>query len=225
MKKIELFLPHAGGEEMEKEKNLASEEQEALEMEQAEQEISETETNNMENVDTINEESVSEEEQNKEENPQELINQLTDQIKQLEQQLEEKENRILRIQADFDNYRKRTRNEIEAIEKYRSQALALEILPSVDNFERALQTEAKSEDGKSILQGMEMIYKGILDALKKEGIEQMETVGKEFDPKYHHAVMQGQEEDKDSNIILEEYQKGYMLKDRVLRPAMVKVNQ
>ena len=146
-------------------------------------------------------------------------------IEQLEKELDEKDNRLIRVQADFDNYRKRTRNEIEAIEKYRSQSLATELLGVVDNFERALQTNVTSEDAKALLQGMEMVYKGMLEAFKKEGIEPIESVGKEFDPHEHHAVMQGSDEQVKSNIVLEEFQKGYRLKDRVIRPAMVKVNQ
>lgn len=146
-------------------------------------------------------------------------------IEQLEKELDEKDNRLIRVQADFDNYRKRTRNEIEAIEKYRSQPLATELLTVVDNFERALQTNVTSEDAKALLQGMEMVYKEMLEAFKKEGIEPIESVGKEFDPHEHHAVMQGSDEQVKSNIVLEEFQKGYRLKDRVIRPAMVKVNQ
>lgn len=88
-------------------------------------------------------------------------------IEQLEKELDEKDNRLIRVQADFDNYRKRTRNEIEAIEKYRSQPLATELLTVVDNFERALQTNVTSEDAKALLQGMEMVYKGMLEAFKK----------------------------------------------------------
>jgi len=210
---------------IEQEKAIEHDEKETIQMEKQEKNES-LETNETQEPIFAEEETFSApSDQETEASSGEVIAKLTEQIKTLEQELLEKENRILRLQADFDNYRRRTRSEMEAIEKYRSQSLALEILPSVDNFERALQVEAKSEEGKSILSGMEMIYKGLLEALKKEGVEPIETVGKEFDPKYHHAVMQGNDETKDSNIILEEYQKGYLLKDRVLRPAMVKVNQ
>jgi molecular chaperone GrpE len=76
-----------------------------------------------------------------------------------------------------------------------------------------------------MLQGMEMVYRGIVDALKKEGVEPIDAVGKEFDPNFHQAVMQGEDENFSSNIVTDEFQKGYMLKDRVIRPSMVKVNQ
>ena len=133
--------------------------------------------------------------------------------------------RILRLQADFDNSRRRARLDLEAAEKYKAQSLITDLLPALDNFERALKMEADNEQAKSLLQGMEMVYRSLLDALKKEGAEQIEAVGKEFDPHLHQAVMQVEDENFDSNIVVEEFQKGYMLKDRVIRPAMVKVNQ
>jgi molecular chaperone GrpE len=146
-------------------------------------------------------------------------------ITELEGKLEEAENRIYRLQADFENSRRRARLDLEASEKYRAQSLISDLLPAVDNFERALQMEAENEQAKSILQGMEMVYRSVLEAIKKEGAEQIEAVGKEFDPHLHQAVMQVEDENFDSNIVVEEFQKGYKLKDRVIRPAMVKVNQ
>ncbi|MBT2690479.1 nucleotide exchange factor GrpE [Bacillus sp. ISL-47] len=146
-------------------------------------------------------------------------------IAELEGKLEEAENRIYRLQADFENSRRRARLDLEASEKYRAQSLISDLLPAVDNFERALQMEAENEQAKSILQGMEMVYRSVLEAIKKEGAEQIEAVGKEFDPHLHQAVMQVEDENFDSNIVVEEFQKGYKLKDRVIRPAMVKVNQ
>lgn len=143
----------------------------------------------------------------------------------LQKELEEKENRYLRLQADFENSRRRARLDYEAAQKYRAQNLISDILPVLDNFERALNVETDHEQTKSLLQGMEMIYRSLLDALKKEGVEVIESEGKEFDPNFHQAVMQVAEEGYDSNIVVEEFQKGYVLKDRVIRPAMVKVNQ
>ncbi|MCM3242309.1 MULTISPECIES: nucleotide exchange factor GrpE [Cytobacillus] len=146
-------------------------------------------------------------------------------IAELEGKLEEEENRIYRLQADFENSRRRARLDLEASEKYRAQSLISDLLPAIDNFERALQMEAENEQAKSILQGMEMVYRSLLEAIKKEGAEQIEAVGKEFDPHLHQAVMQVEDENFDSNIVVEEFQKGYKLKDRVIRPSMVKVNQ
>jgi molecular chaperone GrpE len=146
-------------------------------------------------------------------------------IKELQSKLEESENRYLRLRADFDNYRRRVNLDREAGEKYRAQALIADLLPAIDNFERALSMAEKNEHTKQLLQGMEMVYRNILDALKKEGVEPIETEGKEFDPHFHQAIMQAQEEGVPSNMIVEEFQKGYKLKDRVIRPSMVKVNQ
>ncbi|SDY51317.1 molecular chaperone GrpE [Evansella caseinilytica] len=149
----------------------------------------------------------------------------TSPLQELESKLEETTNRMLRLQADYDNFRRRTRLEREADAKYRSQRLVEELLPILDNFERAMLTPLDSEDGKSFMQGVEMIYRQFQDALAKEGVEPIKTVGEPFDPQVHQAVMQVKVEEYDSNIVVEELQKGYMLKDRVIRPAMVKVNE
>jgi molecular chaperone GrpE len=146
-------------------------------------------------------------------------------IKELEQKLEEANNRFLRTQADLDNYRRRSKQEREVAEKYRSQSLIEDLLPVLDNFQRALAVDADNDGAKSIVTGMEMVYRQLLEAMKKEGLEELEAEGKEFDPHYHQAVMQVEDDNFESNFVVEELQKGYRLKDRVIRPAMVKVNQ
>ncbi|MCH1624992.1 nucleotide exchange factor GrpE [Fredinandcohnia sp. SECRCQ15] len=159
------------------------------------------------------------------EESQDELSKANERIAELEAKLSDAENRILRNQADFENYKRRVRLDQESATTYRAQSLVNDLLPALDNFERALQVEAKDEHSKSILQGMDMVYRGIVEALKKEGVEAIESVGVQFDPHFHQAVMQVEEADAESNIVLEEFQKGYKLKDRVLRPAMVKVNQ
>lgn len=146
-------------------------------------------------------------------------------IAELEGKLEEANNRYLRLQADFDNFRRRSRIELEASAKYRAQSLITDLLPAIDNFERAMKMEVDNDQAKSLLQGVDMVYRNLLDALKNEGVEVIETVGKEFDPHLHQAVMQTEDENFGPNTVVEEFQKGYRLKDRVIRPAMVKVNQ
>ncbi|MEH7074102.1 nucleotide exchange factor GrpE [Neobacillus drentensis] len=146
-------------------------------------------------------------------------------IQSLKAKLEEADNRYLRLQADFDNFRRRTRLDQEANQKYRAQKLITDLLPAIDNFERAMKIEADNEQTKTLLQGMDMVYRSLLDALKNEGVEPINAVGNEFDPHQHQAVMQGEDENYGSNIVTDEFQKGYLLKDRVIRPAMVKVNQ
>ena len=149
----------------------------------------------------------------------------SDELSQLEEKLNESENRYLRLRADFDNFRRRINVENDAKEKYRSQGLITELLPALDNFERALNIEADNEQTKQLLQGMEMVHRSLVDALKKEGVEPIEAVGQQFDPHLHQAVMQIEDENFESNVVVEEFQKGYKLKDRVIRPSMVKVNQ
>ncbi|WP_057911682.1 nucleotide exchange factor GrpE [Peribacillus muralis] len=146
-------------------------------------------------------------------------------IAELQAKIEEMDNRYLRLQADFDNSRRRAKLDMEAAQKYRVQSIAGDLVEALDNFERATKIEAENEQTKSLLSGMEMVYKTITDALAKEGIEPISSVGEEFDPRLHQAVMQVQDENFGSNIVVEEFQKGYLLKDRVIRPAMVKVNE
>lgn len=158
-------------------------------------------------------------------------NDVNDETSELERKLEELEvekdklyDRLLRIQAEYDNYKKRTLKEREADRKYKSQDLIEELLPALDNFERALQVE-KTEATASIIEGITMVYNQIKEALASQGAEEIASVGEEFDPNIHHAVMQIEDESQPSNIVIEELQKGYKLKDRVIRPAMVKVNK
>jgi molecular chaperone GrpE len=145
-------------------------------------------------------------------------------IQELNKQLEDVTDRLYRTQADFDNFRRRSREEREAAAKYKSQSLVEELLPILDNFERALQVEAENEQGKSLLQGMEMVYRQLVTALTNEGVEEINAIGAEFDPHLHQAVMQVESEEYKPNEVVEVLQKGYLLKDRIIRPALVKVN-
>ncbi|HLS61480.1 MAG TPA: nucleotide exchange factor GrpE [Virgibacillus sp.] len=149
---------------------------------------------------------------------------LQKEIEELKQEKEAAQERMLRIQAEFDNFKKRTQKERQNERKYKSQDLVNELLPVLDNFERALEVEVV-EEAKSIVEGISMVYRQFKDALESENVEVIQTVGEEFDPNLHHAVMQVEEEESESNIVLEELQKGYILNDRVIRPAMVKVNK
>ncbi len=138
-----------------------------------------------------------------------------------EAELAEKENRYLRLQADFENFRRRTRQEKEELAAVVTQNLLKDLLPFLDNFERALAAEAADAD--SLKTGVEMVYKQLVETLKKEGLSYIETEGKAFDPNFHQAVMRVQDETKEDGAIVAELQKGYMVKDRVIRPSMVQV--
>ncbi|MBP2256557.1 molecular chaperone GrpE [Virgibacillus campisalis] len=149
---------------------------------------------------------------------------LKKEIARLQKENEDIYGQMLRVQAEFDNFKKRSQKEKEASLKYKSQDIVNELLPAIDNFERALQVEV-TDATASLIEGITMVYNQLKEALKSQGVEEIEAVGKEFDPNLHHGVMQVEEEEFESNIIVEELQKGYILKDRVIRPAMVKVNK
>ena len=153
-----------------------------------------------------------------------MLEMLKEELERIKKERDEAADRTLRVQAEFENFKKRTQRERIAERTYKSQDLVNELLPALDNFERALAVEP-TEETKSILEGITMVYNQLNDALKTENVEVIETVGKEFDPNLHHAVMQVEDENYESNIVIEELQKGYILKERVIRPAMVKVNK
>ncbi|TQR10606.1 nucleotide exchange factor GrpE [Psychrobacillus soli] len=148
-----------------------------------------------------------------------------DELTLVKQQLEEEQNKAIRLRADFENYKRRVQLDKEADYKYRAQSVLSDILPVLDNFERALAVETTSEEAASLAKGVEMVYRSLLDAVSKEGLEPIEAEGVPFDPNFHQAVMQEKDDSKDSGIVLQELQKGYKLKDRILRPSMVKVNE
>lgn len=135
-------------------------------------------------------------------------------------ELAERDARYLRLQADFENFRRRTRQEKEELAAVVTQSFLKDMLPLLDNFERALTADKEAE---SFHQGVEMIYKQMVEALKKHGLEYIETEGKKFDPNFHEAVMRVQNSELEDDTIAFEMQKGYMAKGRVIRPSMVQV--
>ncbi|NWL86893.1 nucleotide exchange factor GrpE [Paenibacillus sp. 79R4] len=142
----------------------------------------------------------------------------------LRAELEEQQQRILRVQADYDNFRRRTLKEKEELAKYASAKLISELLPVIDNFERALGTVSDNEAVVAYSKGVEMIIRQFENVLQSEGLKKMETVGEVFNPEYHQAIMQVDSDEYEAGIVVEEVQSGYLLKDKVLRPAMVKVS-
>ncbi|MBQ6458310.1 MAG: nucleotide exchange factor GrpE [Exiguobacterium sp.] len=129
----------------------------------------------------------------------------------------------LRIRADFDNFRRRTNEENAKRVKFASQSVIEKLIPLIDNFERALQVNATSEDAKQIQSGVDMIHRQLLDVLNAEQVEVIEAVGQPFDPNFHQAVMQEPSDEFESGIVTMELQKGYTMHGRVIRPSMVKV--
>ena len=146
-------------------------------------------------------------------------------IKELEKLANDNEEKYLRLYAEFENYKRRIQKENQINAPYKAQGVLTDILPSIDNIERALQIEGDDESFKSLQKGVQMVHESLLRALKDNGLEEILAEGKEFDPNLHQAVVQDDNPDFNSGEITQELQKGYKLKDRVLRPSMVKVNQ
>jgi len=139
-----------------------------------------------------------------------------------ERLLEEANDRYKRLQADFDNFRRRTRQEKEELSNIVAQNVILELLPVIDNFERALGSVA-TQDADKMLSGVEMIYRQLAQVLEKSGLTTVEAVGKVFDPQQHEAVMRVEDAEQPDGTIVEELQKGYAVRGKVIRPSMVKV--
>lgn len=144
-------------------------------------------------------------------------------LQALEQEKNELSDRLLRTMAEFDNYRKRVTREKEGLVKYGTERIAAEILPVVDNFERALEQSQQATDVGPVVAGLEMIIKQLLGALEKFEITPFNSVGEQFDPEFHEAMAQQEHPDHADNTVLEQFQKGYMLGDKLLRPARVVV--
>lgn len=145
-------------------------------------------------------------------------------IAELAKQAEDNHNRYLRVQADFDNFRRRTQKEKEDLAQYASMKLVGQLLPVLDNFERALQAGGESAGTDSFAKGIDMIYRQFSQVMEAEGLRKMDVVGQPFDPELHQAIMQVESEEHEEGTVVEAVQNGYWLKDKVLRPAMVKVS-
>lgn len=145
-------------------------------------------------------------------------------MEELRKQAEDNYQRYLRAQADFDNFRRRTRLEKEESAKYASLKLIEQLLPIVDNFERAMSTSKDNKDFDALIKGIEMTFRQLDGVLTGEGLKAIDSVGQPFNPEVHQAIMQVKSEEHEEGIVVEEVMKGYMLKDKVIRPAMVKVS-
>lgn len=141
----------------------------------------------------------------------------------LKNNIENLEKKVQLAQAELINYRKRKDEETSNMLKFANMDLILDLLPVIDNFERALAVTTDASFDK-YNEGYKLIYNHILDTLKKFGVCEIEALDKEFDPSLHEAVMIGKEEDKPNDVVLEVFSKGYTLKGRVIRPSKVKVN-
>lgn len=142
----------------------------------------------------------------------------------MKEQVEESENKYLKLYAEFENFKRRNRQEAELNSKYKDQKFAENLLPVIDNLERALAIDGTDESFIALNKGVEMVYKNLVETLEKHDIKAIDALNQPFDPNFHQAVMTEASE-KESDIVIEEFQKGYVLKDRVIRPSMVKVSE
>ncbi len=155
-----------------------------------------------------------------------LVAQLREKLAAAEAERDEAKNRHLRTAADLENFRKRTAREREDMRKYGIDKVVLELLPVIDNLDRALEHAEKSESGiSSIIDGVRMVYRQFVTSLEKHGVASFDARGEAFDPTKHEAIQQIESAEHESNTVLEQYQKGYFLHDRLIRPALVAVSK
>lgn len=146
-------------------------------------------------------------------------------LEELQNEINTLKDKNMRIAAEMVNTLRRKDEETNRLLKYSNESLITELLPVIDNFERALNVDAKTTDIESYQKGMTMIYNSLKNILEKFEVKEIEAIDKEFDPSYHQAVMQEEKEGTKENIVIEVLQKGYTYKDKVIRPAMVKVSK
>ncbi|HGJ66761.1 TPA: nucleotide exchange factor GrpE [bacterium] len=155
----------------------------------------------------------------------EEINLMQKELDDAKTKSEEAMDKMLRLAAEFDNYKKRSAREYENIRKYASENIIKELLPIIDNFERGIESANELKDFNSFLNGIKLILNQMINLLEKEGVKQIKAIGETFDPNIHEAVMHINSDDYPENIVAQEFQKGYILNDRVIRPAMVAVSK
>lgn len=152
-------------------------------------------------------------------------NELEQKVAKLEEEVNTWKTDYYKVFADMENLKRRLEKEHQNSMKFMMQSFIEELLPVIDNFERSLNVQNPSEEVQTFLKGYQMIFDQLMAILEKNGVEVIEAQGLEFDPNFHQAVMTANDENYGSNIVVEELQKGYKLKDRVIRASLVKVNE
>jgi len=148
-----------------------------------------------------------------------------DKIKKLEAELQEWKNSYTRKLAEFQNFAKRKENEVAEMRKYASEEIVVKLLDNIDNLERAVDASKESQNFDSLIEGVNMILNNLKNLLTEEGVEEIEAAGKEYDPYEHKAMITENKEELDDNVVVQVFQKGYKMKGKVVRPAMVTVNK
>jgi molecular chaperone GrpE len=173
----------------------------------------------------LSEEKASEahEDHKKKKKKEEIVDELKQKLEEKEKELSEARERLLYQQADFENFKKLKAREKQEALKFGNETLVKELLPVIDNLERAIQHGCKTDDSKAIVQGVELTLNSFLKALEKFGVTRVEALEKDFDPNVHEAIAQEVREDKTPGTVVTELQKGYIMDGRLLRPSMVTV--
>jgi molecular chaperone GrpE len=153
------------------------------------------------------------------------IEELKKRVEEKEKEVREHHDRLLRVAADFDNYKKRAAKEKEEWAKFANEDLIKSILPFVDNLERAVNHSEKTQDIQVLIEGIKLTVQQLLQTLNKFGVSPIESVGRPFDPSMHEAMMVVETNQHEPNRVVEEFQKGYLLNDRLLRAATVSVSK
>ena len=150
---------------------------------------------------------------------------LTADLDKAREEAKELQDRLLRLAAEFENFKKRMQRERETAMKYAEEALLRELLPTLDNLERAMEQGRTATDAAGLLEGVEMTMAGLRNTLEKFGLQPLDGAGQPFDPNFHEALVMEASDTVPANTILQEFQKGYMFKDRLLRAAKVVVSK
>ena len=152
----------------------------------------------------------------------------SDQLRDLEVQVETLKSRndqLMRVAADFENYKRRQEREKEEMAKYAGQQVVANLLTVLDNFERALQAQTHAQDPASFIEGVRMIQKQLAEVLSKANVSIVDAVGQPFNPEFHEAIASEVNDEVEDETVLEEFQKGYIMHGRLIRPAIVKVSK
>jgi molecular chaperone GrpE len=154
------------------------------------------------------------------------LKEMEEKLESLEQEAKETHDRLLRVSAEFENYKKRASREIADFRKFANESFAKALLPVVDNLDRAIESSSNDEQtNRSVVEGVSMTLKEIMRVLEQFSVIPIESLGKTFDPSFHQAMHQEETEAHPDNTVIKEFQKGYMIHDRLLRPAMVVVSK
>ena len=173
----------------------------------------------------VEEQNENVENQEAEKSAEETSDNCDDKVKKLEAELEEWKNSYTRKLAEFQNFTKRKENEVAEMRKYASEGIIVKLLDNVDNLERAVDASKESQNFDSLIEGVNMILNNLKNLLTEEGVEEIEAAGKEYDPYEHKAMITENKEELDDNVVVQVFQKGYKMKGKVVRPAMVTVNK